>query len=154
MPAWKIRLEERRRQKEKDSSERPSLAPIETENKSEIKTVAKKEDKLSINDAIPLSPSVKEGSPTTPIDPTLPKWKQDLLLRKRSATNAPPSPLRKAMADDKKEDNIPSWKKDLLAARKKDEGRSVSGRDNKEKEVPSFMQEFQKKKRDKNDSTS
>ncbi len=67
-------------------------------------------------DKSPVSP--KEMSPT--IDPSLPKWKQDLIARKKSGGSGPASPRRStvSVAVEKKDDDLPAWKKELLAKKK------------------------------------
>ena len=64
------------------------------------------------------TPPPKELSPT--IDPSLPKWKQDLLARKKASGGAPTSPRRSTVSahSGKKEEEIPAWKKELLAKKK------------------------------------
>ena len=64
------------------------------------------------------TPPAKDQSP--PIDPSLPKWKQDLIMRKKSSGSGPGSPRRSTVSVEvgRKEEDLPAWKKELLAKKK------------------------------------
>lgn len=87
------------------------------------KSTAPEKDKSPGTPDSPLKtpPLTKESSPSK--DPSLPKWKQDLLAKKKQTegtTTQPGSPRKSTVSVtvEKKGDNLPAWKKELLAKKK------------------------------------
>ena len=64
-------------------------------------------------------PTNKETSPID-IDPSLPQWKKDLILKRRLGGGTPSSPRKQLPSDSEKKEEgaVPAWKKELLSKRK------------------------------------
>ena len=97
MPEWKKRLEERKKQKEMESAktvseeDTPSSASkVKTKPPPISTTTATQSSDLKVPKSPRLTPTSRESSPVTPTgDTSLPKWKQELLARKKSSGSGP-----------------------------------------------------------------